>query len=261
MTFSNPNQANSVQVTVKRTTSENGEVGLFFGSSFGTFSHAVQSTATASIMNSFVGFEAPADGTNLMILPFALDLQTWTGLLAGTGSDNWKYNPTSKQVTSESDNILEVNLFPQGTGSPGNRGTVNIGVTNNSTATIERQILNGLSPSDLANLPGGQLTLNSQGVLYLDGNPGISAAVKDDLTSIIGQPRIIPIFSTVNGPGNNAVYTIVAFAGVRIMYVNLTGPMSSKCVTIQPANVKTEGGIAGTGQTSYYVHSLPWLVR
>jgi hypothetical protein len=55
--------------------------------------------------------------------------------------------------------------------------------------------------------------------------------------------------------------SIVAFAGVRILDVKLTGPMSGKRVIIQPANVKTEGGIAGTGQSSYYVHSPVWLVR
>ena len=42
------------------------------------------------------------------------------------------------------------------------------------------------------------------GKLYLNGDTGISAGVKDELASIKGQPRIIPIFSTVSGNGNNA---------------------------------------------------------
>jgi Flp pilus assembly protein TadG len=261
MNFSLPNQANAVQVRVQRSTSENGEVGLFFARIFGSNSQAVKATATAAIMNSFVGFQAPADGSNLMIMPFALDLQTWNNMLAGSGTDNWSWDPTLKVVTSGSDNIQEVNLFPQGTGSPGNRGTVDIGSNNNSTATIERQILYGITPADLANLPGGNLAFNSQGVLYLGGNPGISAGMKDDLASVIGQPRIIPIFSSVSGPGNNAQYTIVAFAGVRIMNVKLTGSMSSKQVLVQPANITTAGGIAGSSQSSYFVYSPPWLVR
>jgi len=47
--------------------------------------------------------------------------------------------------------------------------------------------------------------------------------VKDELASIVGKPRIIPIFDSVSGPGNNASYEIVAFAVVRIMDVKLTG--------------------------------------
>ena len=70
---------------------------------------------------------------------------------------------------------------------------------------------------------GGSLQFNASGVLHLNGDTGISAGVKDELASIIGQPRIIPIFSSVVGPGNNADYTIVKFVGVRILAVKLTG--------------------------------------
>jgi Flp pilus assembly protein TadG len=258
--FSNLNQANAVQVTVQRTTDENGEVKLFFARIFGSNSHSVRATATAAMMNSFGGFETPANGSNLQILPFAIDQQTWDAMLGGGGTDNWTWNSTTKTYTSGSDGIREVNLFPQGTGSPGNRGTVDIGSSSNSTADIARQIVYGIDAADMAAL-GKPLALNSQGVLSLNGDTGISAGVKDELASIRGLPRIIPIFNNVAGPGNNATYTIVGFAGVRIMDVGLTGPMSGKHVTIQPANITTEGGIAGGGNTTYFVHSPPWIVR
>jgi Flp pilus assembly protein TadG len=259
--FSDLNQSNAVQVTVQRTTAENGEVKLFFARIFGSDSYAVRATATAAMVNSFSGFQAPKDGTNLEMLPFAIDKQTWDAMLAGGGTDNWAWNQATGTYSSGADGIREVNLFPQGTGSPGNRGTVKIGTNNNSTATVESQILYGITPAQLAQMPGGTLALNSQGVLLLSGNPGISAAMKDDLSSIRGEPRILPIFSNVTGPGNNAVYTIVGFAGVRVLDVVLTGAMSNKHVTIQPANITTEGGIAGSGNSTYFVHSPPWIVR
>jgi hypothetical protein len=82
------------------------------------------------------------------------------------------------------------------------------------------------------------------------------------LTSIKGQPRVIPVFRTVSGPGNNAQYEIVLFVGVRILDVKLTGAMSGKRVIIQPAHVRMEGGIAGGDeQTSYFVNSPVWIVR
>jgi hypothetical protein len=138
---------------------------------------------------------------------------------------------------------------------------VDIGSSNNSTADIARQILHGVSASDMAAI-GGELKLNANGVTYLNGDTGISAGVKDELGSITGQTRVIPLFSSVSGPGNNATYTIVGFAGVRVMGVKLTGSMSSKYVMIQPAAVNVVGGIPAQGtQQSYYMYSDPWLVR
>jgi Flp pilus assembly protein TadG len=262
MTFTDPNAANAVQVRVQRTAASNGEVSLFFGKIFGKTSGAMQASATAAMLKNFGGFKAPSDGTNLGILPFALDETTWNNMVAGGGSDNYAWNDSTKTISSGSDNIREMNLYPQGTGSPGNRGTVDIGSSNNSTADIARQIVYGVNASDLAQMPGGKLVLNAQGTLSLNGDTGISAGVKDELASIEGQPRVIPIFRTVNGNGNNAQYTIVGFVGIRILNVVLTGSMSNKQVIIQPANVKIEGGIAGgSGQSSYNIYSPVWLVR
>ena len=112
-----------------------------------------------------------------------------------SGSDAYHWNPESKTVSVGADGFKEVNLFPQGTGSPGNRGTVDIGSSNNSTAAIAQQILYGISPADLA-FHGGKLEFDSNGQLFLNGDTGISAGVKDELASIIGKPRIIPIFSS-----------------------------------------------------------------
>jgi len=261
LTFTDPNYFNAVQVRVSRTLSENGEVPLFFGPVFGYAKFAMHSSATAALITSFGGFHAPGDGSNLQMLPFALDKETWDGLMSGSGSDGWRWNASNSTVTSGTDGIREVNLYPQGTGSPGNRGTVDIGSSNNSTNDIARQIVDGISGSDLSYFPSGELKFNSQGKLYLNGDTGISAGVKDELASIIGQPRIIPIFETVSGPGNNAEYTIVKFAGVRIMEVVLTGSMSKKRVIIQPCAVNVKGGIASTAGRSNFMFSPVWLVR
>src|SRR5690606_12049527 len=122
--------------------------------------------------------------------------------------DDWTWNAANETISAGSDGVLEVNLFPQGTGSPGNRGTVDIGSSNNSTADIARQIVHGISAQDLAH-HGGRLEFDEDGELELNGDTGISAGVKDELASIRGEPRLIPIFSKVVGPGNNAQYTIV----------------------------------------------------
>ena len=89
----------------------------------------------------------------------------------------------------------------------------------------------------------------------------LALGVADELAAIIGQPRIIPIFESVSGPGNNAMYTIVQFVGVRVMAVKLTGAISQKHVTIQPANIVTKGGIHGDGSGTSFVYSPVWIVR
>jgi Flp pilus assembly protein TadG len=271
-TGANINSFNAVQVTVRRASNENGLVPAFFSRVFGQQGEAASATATAAFLGNISGFGIPASGTgpgagtgNLMFLPFALDLDTWNALLAGTGSDVWKWDSVNQCVVSGSDGILECNLFPQGTGSPGNRGTVTIGCSN-GTSNLVRQIQYGLSASDLASY-GGVLQLDSTGNLYLPANPGISAGTKSALASIIGQTRIIPIFSSVTGNGANAMYDIVQFVGIRVLDVNLTGSMSSKHLTVQPAWVYTRGAIAAASsgssnsQYTYGVYSPVWLVK
>lgn len=252
---------NAVRVRIQRTPGQNGAVPMLFGRVLGVDETPLQAEATAVMMSNFGGFRVSEGGPNLNLLPFALDLQTWNDLLAGIGNDDWTWDAQNKKILPGGDGILEVNLYPQGTGSPGNRGTVDIGLSNNSTRDIARQIVHGISHSDLAH-HGGKLELDENGELELNGDTGISAGVKDELASIMGQPRIIPIFSKVVGPGNNAQYTIVQFVGVRIMEVRLTGSMSGKKVIVQPAKVVARGGIPRTDeQSSYFVYSPVWLVR
>jgi Flp pilus assembly protein TadG len=256
-----PDTYNAVRVRLHKNANANGEVPYFFAKIFGLEGQMLTSEATAGIIRDIKGFQAPADGENLDILPYALDQTTWENLLNGNGSNNYCWNPESKTVSVGADDFVEVNLFPQGTGSPGNRGTVDIGSSNNSTAAIAQQILYGISPADLA-FHGGKLEFDSCGKLYLNGDTGISAGVKDELASIIGKPRIIPIFSSVSGNGNNATYTIIAWQGIRIMAVKLTGSMSQKKVTIQVAPIVTHGVIPATSSgSSEYVYSPVVLIK
>lgn len=253
---------NVVYVRVRRSHAQNGEVPLFFARVLGFDAASSEAEATAVVIKNIKGFKAPQDGSNLELLPFALDEDTWNSMLAGGGTDSWRWNSNSSQVQSGNDGVREINLYPQGTGSPGNRGTVDIGSSNNSTNDIARQIVHGVSPSDLEH-HGGKLEFNAQGTLELNGDTGISAGVKDELTSIIGKPRIIPIFRSVSGPGNNAQYVIVKFVGVRLLEVQLTGKMSSKRVIIQPCNIVIQGAIPSTtpDPTSQFVYSPAWLIR
>jgi hypothetical protein len=236
----------AVRVMVSRTAEKNGEIPYFFGRIFGDTGRPLTVSATAVMARSIAGFQPPESGSETLgILPFALDLQTWNNVLAGGGSDNFAYDPVTGKVSRGADGLREMNLFPQGTGSPGNRGTVDIGHANNSTKDLARQIIHGISAGDLAAL-GKPLAFGANGTLTLNGDTGISAGIQDELTSIVGQKRIIPVFSSVSGTGNNADYTIVKWAGVRILAVDLTGDMSTKRVIVQPAAVVAQHAVVAT---------------
>jgi Flp pilus assembly protein TadG len=256
----NSSEFNAVRMKVRRDGTLNGESPFFFARLFGQTSLGLTAEATAGFSRRIRGVRTPSSGTNVDILPYALDWDTWDALMHGTGTDNWRWNPSTKTVSSGGDGILEVNLFPQGTGSPGNRGTVDIGGSNNSTSDIARQIVHGVSPADLAHI-GGSIDLGEDGELDLNGDTGISAGVKDELASIIGKPRLIPIFNKVVGPGNNATYTIVHWAGIRICEVKLTGSMNQKRVIIQPAPIVISGGIPSDEETSDYAYTPVVLVK
>lgn len=239
---------NLVEVTIHRDQtpdpkdpSADSRLPLLFAPALGYKDAGLTAVADAALFPG-VGVRVAAGSTlTAGILPITLDDPTWTALLAGTGVDNYHYDPSTGAVTAGPDGVLEVSLYPTGTGSPGNRGTVNIGTTNNSTANLQRQIQFGMNAIDLAPY-GGSLRTDS-GPLTLAGNPGISAAIKSSLNTVIGKPRLIPIFTALTGNGANAKYTISKFVGVRIMYVQLTG--GNKTVVIQPATYSSQTVIPG----------------
>ncbi|MCA9148550.1 MAG: hypothetical protein KDA92_04605, partial [Planctomycetales bacterium] len=225
---------NAVSVRVQRTLAQNGEVRLFFARVLGRDSLGLECESMAAFKMGFKGFTTPSDGSNLDILPIAFDVGSWNTLICNAGgNDDWSWDPEDQTITPGPDGCLEINLYPQGTGSPGNRGTVDIGSSNNSTNDLKRQITDGISPSDLEH-HGGKLELTScngsDPSLSLNADTGISAAIKAQLDEIKGEPRVIPIFSQISGNGNNANYTITGFVGIRIMEVKLTGAMNQKRV-------------------------------
>ncbi len=254
---------NMVEVVARRDqgTSANGDgsLNLFFAPVIGSDTAHLTTTSVCA-MPAAVGFSSPGTGKTVAILPIALDLGTWNAMLAGTGTDAYSYNKTTGAITAGSDGVLEVNLYPTGSTSlsPGNRGTVDIGPSNNSTADLTRQIRYGVNDNDLSYV-GGQISF-ANGPVTLNGDTGLSAGIKDDLAAVKGQSRAIPIFSSVSGPGNNAMYTIVKFVGVRIVDVKLTG--SSKYVYVQPAPFVDSSAIPGTGTiTADTIFGPPSLIQ
>ncbi len=261
-TMVDPSLYNSARVVVRRS-SLNGDAILFsFANIFGHSSADLAAEATATYKNGVVGYKPTPDTGNAELMPLALHTDVWNDLITGgsTAGDNYSFDPVTGAVTLGPDGIDEINLFP-GSGATqlpsGNFGTVDIGSNNNSTADLSRQIRGGISESDLAAI-GGEFSVPTS----VNGDTGLSAAIKDDLASVIGLPRAIPLFSNVSGNGNNSMFDIVGFGGIRVMAVKLTGSMASKHVLVQPAFVTDAAAVTGPGSgSSYYVYTPIRLTR
>lgn len=265
LSFADASKFNSTQTLVRRDEVRNGSIVLYFARFFGYTSTDGSAQATATCRDGISGYKITERSGNAKLLPLALHVNAWNNLLNGsvTTGDQYSYDSETGVVSNGSDGILELNLYPGSGGTqlpPGNFGTVDIGSENNSTADISRQIRHGVNESDLAHF-GGELSLEPNGYIMLNGDTGLSAGIKDDLEAIKGQPRAIPIFNSVSGPGNNSYFRVIGFVGIRIVNVKLTGSMSQKRVIIQPALVVDAAAIGGTNTNSRYVYHPPTLTR
>ena len=255
---------NAVLVRVRRTNERNGEVPMFFARVLGFNSTPVEAEAVATFRDGITGFRVTEKTGNAGLLPFALSIDEWNRVLDGGRPDEWAYDPDTKAIFAGSDGFGETKLFPGAPDSngfiePGNFGTVDIGSPDNSSSALRRQIVDGMSETDLA-YHGGELSLDeSTGTLELNGDTGLDADLTLALNQIIGQPRIIPLYSKIEGNGNTAMYTIVAFAGIRILDFNLRG--KNKYITIQRAIVVDDTAISRDGEPSYGVYQPVILVR
>jgi hypothetical protein len=245
-------------------------VPAFFSAILGNSGTQLHVASAAAVLGISGFTSTPSDGStsNANLLPITLDTTTYAAMLQGTTTDQYTFTPGNYSyplasgapngVTSGADGLTESRLYPVGAGYPGNWGTLKIGVSDNSTSTLGAQIQYGITPAQLATYPGGVITPDpTTGTIQFGGNPGISSGLKDDLVSIIGKPVRIPIYDPAlsSGNGNNLVYTIVAFAPVRILKVNFQGKF--KYVIIQPASVPDDatqvwGGIRNGPLTGQY---------
>jgi hypothetical protein len=226
---------NAVKVTARRDATHDGIVPAFFSRIFGNRGAAITQTSVA--LCEVTGMKSLDGTTAVNLLPIVLDLPTYKAMIAGQTTDQYTYNASTGTVTSGPDGVTESKLYPVSSGSPGNWGTIKVGVSNNSTSTLSSQIQYGITPAELATFPGGVIQLDPKtGTIVFPGNPGISAGIKSAVDAIIGRPVIIPIYDPsygTGGNGNNAAYTVVKFARVRVLASSFQG--NPKYVIIQPA--------------------------
>ena len=69
------------------------------------------------------------------------------------------------------------------------------------------------------------------------------------LQSIIGQPRVLPLYRSASGTGNGTFYEIVEFVPITIVSVDLTG--GNKRIIAQPRIANVRELIEGTSRLDF----------
>jgi hypothetical protein len=86
----------------------------------------------------------------------------------------------------------------------------------------------------------------------MKGGPGLKSTLVSNLADIVGQPRVVPLFSSYSGNGANTQYTVVGFAGITI--VSATGHGSNIQVIVQPTIVTDPTATTGNGSGASFVY-------
>ncbi len=253
---------NAVRVTVRRDSDRGGgPLDLFFAPVLGTSRANVRASATAAVVMGTVVPRGDWGSVNGGLLPFAYQVDQWNALLTASAagpilaandvtinvSDNFQVNAQSSNsdgVRSGSDGTFETPMFPDNT-TAGNYGTVNFSRSkvSNSTSVLRDIIENGPNVVDWPDLPD-ILWATPSAPVDINGDPGLSVGMESAVEAIVGQTRIIPLYSTVSGTGNNTFYRIVGFVPVTIVDVDLHG--GTKHITIQPRVASYKGKFDGT---------------
>lgn len=191
----------TVRVTLRRDSQANAPVALFFAHIFGIGQSDVRATATAVLQKA--RFLEPGAG----VLPFTIPQAEWEATSPG---DVWTVYGDGKLTDDDGDDI------------PGNWGTCNIGSSNNSTSDMRDQIRNGLRQKDLDALySDGRISssahIDSQQSFYANGDPGLSSGMKHAVEAVHGQTKLIPIYDSVSGSGNNTEFHIVGWAVCEVV--------------------------------------------
>ena len=252
---------NTIKVTVRRDSSANSPVGLFFGPVFGLSTSSLTATAAATIYTGTPSsFQQNSNGRKIMILPMAFDVNHWNNFLAtGQGPDG----TTATGVNG----APQLAVYPS-TQYVGNFGELSLDQGNDGSSTISTWISNGASWSDLQNeVNDGLLPIPSGGTGWSwDGNPGLKTTTIQTADSMVGQTYLLPLFKPYNssqasyqagvGSGTNYYYNIVGFTSITIsnadsqsIYVQPAAFMDPSIVfassSVAPATPPSSGGSTG----------------
>jgi hypothetical protein len=122
---------------------------------------------------------------------------------------------------------------------PGNFGLLDLNGGANGTPDLAQWIGYGYD---------GEVTLSEDGYLWIDGDPGFRAALKNDIQAVWGEEIYIVVYDQVTGSGSNAHFRCIGFLGIVITSSDLTG--KTKYITCRVTGMKSVHDVITGGSWS-----------
>ena len=239
---------NTIKVTMRRDSSANGGVSLFFAPVLGVRSQNLKATAAATLYAGQINsFSAPP---LTHILPATYDVNAWNSFLA-TGKD------ADGNTSLDASGNPEIQVYPS-VSAPGNFGQLSLDDNHVGEPNEAGWVTSGITSSDLGNLASSSLIpLSAHDATKWDwvGDTGMKTSLISTMDSCVGTSFYMPLFtpystspySAGTSSGSHYFYQIVTFVGVKIM------PSASNTVIVEPTGVTDPNAIysavmpAGTG--------------
>jgi hypothetical protein len=254
---------NTINVTLRRDSSANGPLSLFFANIFGSNSINLTATASATIYGGTLNNLSPA-----RVLPMAYDVNAWNSFVS-TGA-----NPDGTLSTDSSGNPT-IQVYPS-VADTGNFGELSLNGAHAGIGTTNGWMDNGISSSDVSALQALNLIpLSAHNNTRWDwrGNPGLKGSDIAEVNNYVGQTFIMPLFNAYNSDpsnysagtanGSHYYYQITQFVGISI-----SAPGSStNQVIAQPAPVTVANSLlsssapAGSSGNLMTIFAPPKLSR
>ena len=245
---------NTIKVTLRRDTTANTPLGLFFGPVLGLSTVNLKATAASSIYAVNIDNFANTSSLHLGMLPVTYDVNNWNNFLA-SGQD-----PDGHTSTDANGNP-DLNVYPS-IKDTGNFGLLGLDDSHAGASTVSSWITNGFTQTDLQTLlsnsaanqtpliPLSQHNPNILPTLSTDGmgswnwigDTGMKTSVLHTLSGYIGNTYLLPLFKPLNdgtlplstyqagnGNGSHYYYNIVQFVSVKLVYVD------NKSVVVEPS--------------------------
>jgi hypothetical protein len=227
---------NSVQVTMRRDSQANHPLNLIFGPALGHNNVSLTATARGTIMSNPNNFSTNKS-VNAGLLPVALDIRVWNQFVANGTSPS-----ANNQVLIGANGQPQLQVYPD---SPqfGNFGLVSTGAPATDVPSYRTWIDNGSTAADLTYLQDHSLLpVSASQPEYWSAGPGMKSILQTDFASIMGQPRLIPLYDGTQPTGNG--FPIVGFAGVTISVATSRG--NNMNISVQPMLVDDPTSLGGT---------------
>jgi Flp pilus assembly protein TadG len=226
---------NTIKVTMRRDSTANGTLKLFFGPVLGASTTNLTASAAATMYGGTANSFQTTLTDSVSLLPLAYDVNAWTSFLS-TGLD-----PDGNATLSGG--LPAIAVYPSSKYA-GNFGQLSLDGSHVGDSTEVSWVNNGLSQTDLDSLfRAGLLPVSPTNSNFnWIGDTGMKTSLISAINNRVGTQFMLPLFTPYNngvpnsntysggnGQGKNYYYDVVQMVGVTVV----TGPSGN--VVVQPS--------------------------